>query len=97
MPGAEENVGVEDVAGLKVGGGPAAGGGLGGREEWAGVFEDEAVVVVALRPGGGGYDMMNCCAIKTLEIEGHVPRAKGATEPATALDCSQVIVLRMIW
>lgn len=32
VPGADANVGIDDVADLKDGGGPAAGGGRGGRE-----------------------------------------------------------------
>lgn len=63
VPGAAEKVGIGDVADLKDGGGPAGAGGRGGREAWAGGVEDEEGVGGCLRPGGGGYDMMNGCAI----------------------------------
>ena len=62
VPGAEEKVGVDKLADLKEGGGPAAGGGRGGSDEWGGgVDEDADGVGGCLRPGGGGYDMMNGC------------------------------------
>lgn len=42
VPGADENVGVEELFDLKDGGGPAAGGGRGGKDAWTGgVDEDE--------------------------------------------------------
>ena len=64
VPGAEEKVGVEVVCDLNEGGGPAAGGGRGGRDAWIGGVEDEGEGAgCSLRPGGGGYDMMNRCAI----------------------------------
>ena len=59
VPGApEEKDGVLPKAGLKEGGGPAAGGGRGGSDAWAEGVEDDGVWF-CLRPGGGGYDMMN--------------------------------------
>ena len=62
MPGApEEKDGVLPKAGLKEGGGPAAGGGRGGSDAWADGVEEDAGVWFCLRPGGGGYDMMNVC------------------------------------
>ena len=62
VPGAEEKVGAAAVAGLNEGGAPAGGGGRRGSEACAGGVEDEGVEVWdGLRPGGGGYDMMNCC------------------------------------
>ncbi len=48
------------MAGLKDGGGPAAGGGLGGNDVCVGGVDEEEVIG-GFRPGGGGYDMMNCC------------------------------------
>ena len=60
MPGAEEKVGAADVAGLNDGGAPAGGGGLRGSEACAGgVDDDDTEVWEGLRPGGGGYDMIN--------------------------------------
>ena len=53
-----------EVADLKEGGGPAAGGGRGGSDAWSGGVEEDAGVGGCLRPGGGGYDMMNGCTIK---------------------------------
>lgn len=64
VPGADEKVGVDDVADWKGGGGPAAGGGRGGREAWSGGVKEEEDVGGCLRPGGGGYDMMNGCATR---------------------------------
>ena len=64
VPGAEEKVGVEGVVDLKSGGGPADGGGRGGSEAWAGAVVDEEEVCDSFKPGGGGYDMMNGCAVK---------------------------------
>jgi hypothetical protein len=58
VPGAPENDGDAEGAGLNDGNGPAGGGGLGGRDECCGAVVDEAVCE-ALRPGGGGKDMMN--------------------------------------
>lgn len=67
VPGAEEKVGVDKLVDLKEGGGPAAGGGRGGSDEWGGgVDEDEVGIGGCLRPGGGGYDMMNGCTITPL-------------------------------
>ncbi len=59
VPGAEENVGAAEAADLKDGGAPAGGGGRRGREACVGGVEDDEEVWEALRPGGGGYDMMN--------------------------------------
>ena len=58
-PGAEEKVGAAGTAGLKDGGAPAGGGGRRGSEACAGGVEDDDEVWEGLRPGGGGYDMMN--------------------------------------
>ena len=65
VPGAEEKVGVDELVDLKDGEGPTAGGGRGGRDAWSGgvAEEDDDDVGGCLRPGGGGYDMMNGCAI----------------------------------
>ena len=64
MPGApDENEGVEASADLKDGCGPVGGGGRGGRDECScGVVADGGTCG-ALRPGGGGYDMMNGCTV----------------------------------
>ena len=62
VPGAEEKVGVDELADLKDGGGPAAGGGLGGNDACSGGVAEDGVAGGCLRPGGGGYDMMNGCA-----------------------------------
>ena len=48
-------------AGLKDGGGPAAGGGRGGSEACGCGVEEDEEGWFCLRPGGGGYDMMNGC------------------------------------
>ena len=65
MPGApDEKEGVEASADLKDGCGPAGGGGRGGRDECScGVVVADGGMCGALRPGGGGYDMMNGCTV----------------------------------
>ena len=65
VPGAEENVGAAEVAGLNDGGAPAGGGTRRGSEACAGGADgDDDEVWEGLRPGGGGYDMINCRALK---------------------------------
>ena len=44
------------------------GGGLGGKDECAGVTDDKEELVEGLRPGGGGYDMMNDYTVKRRKV-----------------------------
>ena len=77
VPGAEENVGAVEVAGLNDSGAPAGGGGRRGSEACAGgVDADEEVVWDALSPGGGGYDMINCRPLNVWMKQGNVPRVR---------------------
>lgn len=79
MPGADEKDGAAELFGLKDGSGPAGAGGRGGSDECAGVLDDEEESDVDFRPGGGGYDMMNCCSRLGLDVS-HVPHARIVTQ-----------------
>jgi len=64
VPGAPEvKEGVEARVALNEGWGPAGGGGRGGRDACGCGVEEDGGCGEALRPGGGGYDMMNGCAL----------------------------------